>query len=301
MALASRKASCALGLLIIASTSAWGDSKPLEAGIISRYEPPAADYQIIRGDKLLAARIGARVLEGDVIQVLTDRGKLELNLFDRSDPVRIVQSDGAFVVRTQNPTRPFWSPLLDWASDEIELIFREESGAVGVNLRGRPSLGLTDTLMFRVPQRVAAGKRRLVLGWPSSVTGPVHISITNGAGTTIATGTAAGNVWMSAPLPLEPGRYTLLVVTNHDEVSNRLEAVRPSEMPKLPEGLNDAVPHDLLVTARAAWLASQGKGAYLLESLQELPALGHRFPPASILMRAVLDGTPPTPPRTHLD
>src|SRR3954454_18285667 len=186
MALASRKASCALGLLIIASTSAGGDSKPLEAGIISRYEPPAADYQTIRGDKLLAARIGARVLEGDVIQVLTDRGKLELNLFDRSDPVRIVQSDGAFVVRTQNPTRPFWSPLLDWASDEIELIFREESGAVGVNLRGRPSRGLTDTLMFRVPQRVAAGKRRLVLGWPSSVTGPVHISITNGAGTTIA-------------------------------------------------------------------------------------------------------------------
>lgn len=297
MAWSRHQASWALAFFVVAGSPAWGDTKPVEAGIIARYEPPAADYKIMRGGKPVPVRIGGRVLEGDTVDVLTDRGKLELKLFDRSDPVQILRIDGTFMVRTQSPNRSFWSPVLQWVSDELELIFREESGAVNANLRGQSSLGVADVLMFRVPQRVAAGDRRLVVAWPSSVAGPVRVSITNTAGATVATDTVTKNVWTSPPLSLEPGRYRISLSTAYDDVSGRVEAVPPSDMPGPPPELDEAVPSDLRITARAAWLASQAKGAYLLESLQDLAGIAERFPPAGILMRGIVEGSPPEPPR----
>jgi hypothetical protein len=296
MAWSRHRASWALAFLVAAGGPACSDTKPVEAGIIARYEPPAADYKIMRGDKPVPVRVGGRVLDGDTAEVLTDRGKLELKLFDRSDSVQILRNDGTFVVRTNRPNRSFWSPVLQWLSDELELIFREESGAVSANIRGQPNLGVTDLLIFRVPQRIAAGDRRLVVAWPSSVAGPMRVSITNMAGITLATDTVTENVWTTLPLTLEPGRYRISLSTAYDDVSGQVEAVPPFDMPRAPPELDEAVPADLRITARAAWLASQAKGAYLLESLQELAAIRDRFPPAGILMRGIVEGSPPEPP-----
>jgi hypothetical protein len=286
----------ALAFFVLAGRPAWSDTKPVEAGIIARYEPPGADYKIMRGDKLVPARVGGRVLEGDTVEVLTDHGKLELKLFDRPDSVQIVRNDGTFVVRTHRPIRSFWSPVLQWVSDELELMFREESGAVNANIRGHSDVSVTDLLMFRVPQRITAGERRLVMAWPSSVAGPVHVSITNMAGTIVARDTVAKNVWTSPNLALEPGRYRISLATAYDDVSGGVEAVPPFDMPRPPPELDEAVPADLRITARATWLASQANGAYLLESLQELAAITDRFPPAGILMRGIVEGSRPEPP-----
>jgi hypothetical protein len=82
-----------------------------------------------------------------------------------------------------------------------------------------------------------------------------------------------------------------------EEVTAQLEAVSPSAAPELPPDAGFAeLPKEMRATVRAAWLAGQDDGLWILEGYTRAAALADAYEPARILRDALADGQVPRMP-----
>jgi hypothetical protein len=73
-------------------------------------------------------------------------------------------------------------------------------------------------------------------------------------------------------------------------VQQTVTVVDPSALPSPAGKLDESLPADLRDTIRAAWLAAQGNGRFVLESYVQLPPLASVYRPADVLAQALERG-----------
>ena len=280
-------------VLFFAPASAGAAS--VEVGYIESFDGFAEGYKLTRDSQQRSITICMPVFKGDQIKVEAPRGQLVLRLADNNDPVILTRDRGPYTVIGEPPAKGFWSPRLAWAANQFNLMDTAEKTHFSTVIRGGREKFAAP--MLRSPQTLAAGARRLTIGWRGGKT--VHVTLASSPdGKVLANEAAADGFWTSAPIDLHSGAYALTIVESdaHSAIGV-IDVVAAAELPQTPAELKRSeIPNELRITADAAWLATQGGGAFLLEALQRLQPLGGKFRPAQTLADALTDGRAPNPP-----
>jgi hypothetical protein len=141
------------------------------------------------------------------------------------------------------------------------------------------------------PQIIAAGRRRLALAW-SGGSAPFSVQFLESGGLfPITKAVTTEQAWISDPVNLRPGSYEIKVRgKNSTTVQQTVTVIDPSALPSPAGKLDESLPADLRDTIRAAWLAAQGNGRFVLESYVQLPPLASVYRPADVLAQALERG-----------
>jgi hypothetical protein len=288
-----RVALAAIALItVFLSDLARADGIGREIGYIESYSDKPEEYVLHHGNQKLPIAVMTPVRSGDRIEVKNPTAKIVVRLVDRPTPITISQSNLDTPLLDTPPAHPFWTPLIAWASKQIEIFDNEERDQVAASIRG-------ETTGFSVPllatrQVLPAGKRAIAIGWLG--TAPAHIRIANMNDRTISSGDGTDGLWYDTELEYEPGRYTIELSIGSSHVKQELTFVRPSEWSGSPAELarND-VPVQLREVATAAWLASRDL-KFSLAAFQRVAPIASESRAANLLARALIRGERPDSP-----
>ena len=282
----------ALALLF---TAAFAGAGSVEVGYVESFDGFADGYTLTRDAQRRPVTICMLVYKGDQISVEAPRGQLILRLADNDDPVVLTKDRGLYAVAGGPVPHGFWSSRLAWAADEFNIMDTAEKTRFSTAIRGGRSKFAAP--MLRSPQTLAAGARDLTIAWRGGKR--VHVTLASSPdGKIVAEGAASDGLWTSPSIDLRSGVYTVTIFESDAHSTTGFVNVIPAErLPQTPPDLNrPEIPKQLRITADAASLASQGDGAFLLEALQRLQPLRHKFHPAETLADALTDGRAPSPP-----
>lgn len=282
-----------LCLLIVAAafatTSATAYAGETEAGLITRIEPPGGRYYVIRdgssGSKTIDRAIVLR--EDDRIHLVDLGTRLTLTLIGEKNEVIVSRNNVPYPVKLY-PQREW--PWLSWFVRELAPR-EEETRITPAHIRGGG--GDLSLHLFDKPQRIAAGRRSLVVAWNVGDGARVAIAIRPVGGQPLAMATTTELFWISPVLDLKPGFYTFEFRSEplgHKE-ERRIEVIDPSRLARSAIDPNTkSINTDLQKTIEAGALASQGEGAFVLEAFQMVSPLATRLPAAKLLHDALVDG-----------
>jgi hypothetical protein len=277
----------------------------LEVGLIESFDAPADHYVLRRGDEqtMVPIQPGGRLMKGDRIEVKLEGDRLTIWLFEpraaKKSVVVLSRSNGTYLVDAKAPKRGLsqqLSAVWQWAANELgvrDVESREKATA---------EASIRDLRAFSVPllnnnQMLAAGYRAIAIGWPRN-DGPVRMAIKGPARKVIATGRSSSDRWISRPVDLEPGPYTITIeAASGSVIEKKFEVVPASFLPKFPDDpMAGELPPEHVETIRAAWLAAQRGGRYALEGFQIVAPIAERYHPAKLLSGALIEGSLPTKP-----
>ena len=274
----------------------------VEAGLIESFSAPADHYVLKRNGEqsIVPVQPGGRLLGGDRIEVKSPGDRLTIWLFGAEGAKKTVvvlsQSNGVYIVRGDAHRRGMSQQLSlvwQWAAGELGLRDREGKDQTTVHASIRDAGAFTIPLLGN-SQMLAAGRRKITLGWPQ-FKGRVQIAIKEPSQRTVAKGAAVSNHWMSPTIDFAPGLYTIVAEASGKVVERKVEFVPSNSLPTLPDDQTSAgLPPEVIDTIRATWLAGQQRGRYALESLQIALPLVKKYHPANVLSRALIEGSLPS-------
>ena len=269
-------------------------SPAAEIGIIQSYTPPKQQYILRRGVGHLQIPIGlsAPVMNGDEFEVRGAAGRIVVKLAGDSQPVIISRNNSPYKIAVDTTTRPFWTGLLSWFATVIDAEFQTQIKADLYTTSSRGLHKLTAPILL-TPQKLAAGRRSLTVGWLSDGSTVRVRLLRKPANDPLLEGASTTRQWTSPLFDFAPGLYRLeLASAEGERVTGTLEFLDPHSLPALANNdLPAAAPNELRATAAAAWLASRDDGEYVLESLQAVLPLANRFEPAKVLARGLIEGS----------
>ena len=286
---------CFAALALAGPAARAGAQALSEAGYIEDFDAAAELYQLTRGDETRAVAMLGIVLTGDIITITDPRGRLSLRLNDRADPVILTRDRSPYTISEPPNARGFSSGLLSWIGNEFDLMDRTRKQRFAANIRGGG--GKFAAPILRRPQTLGAGSRVLTIEWQGAK--PVDVALrARAGGRPLAGGQGVEGRWTSPPVTLAPGDYALTLKSSDGTTAgNALTVSAPGDLPVIPADLKRSeIPAPLRIVAQAAWLASQGDGAFQLEALQMLSPLRGKFAAADTLAEALAEDRPPRPP-----
>ena len=266
-----------------------------EVGFVASFDNAASLYTLKRDGLTRAVTICMQVLQDDEFAVTGPQGRLEIHLTGVPDPVIVSLQQSPYKVVAPPPKQSFWTPLMAWAADEFNLM--DTSKKVRFSAAIRAGQEKFSAPILRSPQTLAAGKRRLAIAWRGAR--PAHIKLRSASsGKIIAEGSGSEGKWTSQAIDVRPGHYTIEIAESETHgAKGEIDVLPPEQMPQLPDALKrPEIPPELGVSAQAAWLAAQGKQAFMLEALQLLGPLRAKFEPAETLASELTDGRAPAAP-----
>ena len=267
----------------------------IEVGYVASYDDAAAAYTLTREGVTRPVAICMQVFKNDVFGVSSPTGRLELRLAGVAEPVIVSKQHGPYTVVAEPPKQSYWSPLLGWLAGEFNLM--DTSKKVRFSAAIRAGHEKFSAPILRSPQSLEAGKRSLAIAWRGAR--PAHITLRSASNRKIiAEGSGSDGKWTSQAIDLRPGHYTIEIAESETHsVNGEIDVLPPDQMPQSPDDLKRSdIPAELRVSAQAAWLASQGKQAFMLEALQLLGPLRAKFEPAETLASELTDGRAPAAP-----
>lgn len=260
-----------------------------EIGYVEDFTGVPENYVVTRGTDTVPLQLLMPVYAGDLIEALTDKGRVTLRLVDLSEPVIWSRADRRTAITSQATEGASWSSILTATMAAISPFDRQKRARVLTAIRG-------DDGDFGIPllqsgQTLAAGQRSISLGWTKSST-VTEISILARNGKKLVNrAKGVGGLWMSPQINLKPGRYRIVVSGGGVQVTGEIEVIAAEALPQVPTDLRVGnVPDTLARVAKAAWLAGQGSGQYRLEALQFIA--DDRSRPATVLTDALIAGQP---------
>ena len=276
-----------------------GGGRGVEAGYIADFDWPRDQYVLRRGADEVPVTLTGRLMDGDVIEVTTDTGRIHL-VIGRDRDVVVGKAESPYKVEADDSMAGFWSGLLAWAAEQFDAMNEETEATAASQMSrgGAPKLEIP--LLARSPQRLAAGRRSIAFAW-STGTSPFTVNLgRKGSAKPLVAGSTPYSSWTSPPIDLTPGSYWLTVAEKNGE-GNRVEAeivvVERGAVPEPPSDARlDALPSDLGATVFAAWLSGQENGMWMLESYQRVVPVAERFRPARLLAHKLIGGEPLPPP-----
>lgn len=270
-----------------------------QSGLVAKVDPPDGRYYLLR--------VGARggridrpivVLNGDEIHLDDQETQLTLHLIGETEEVIISRFNAPYTVKASSPNESMREAvsktgraILSWFVHEL-LPREQERRLTRVNIRGSRA-GFSSHL-FDKPQRIAAGRRNVVVGWNPAKGTSVIVVIRPLRGKPIITASTTEHFWTSPILDFKPGLYEFEFRSEPggDRKTVLVEAIDPGVLPRSHIDLgSQAIGEDLRTTLEAGVLASQGEGTFALEALQAVSPLSARLPAAKLLQDALIDGT----------
>jgi hypothetical protein len=264
-----------------------------EIGFVESFDHKAEEYVIHRGNRDLPVAIMTPIETGDRIEVRDPTAKIVLRLLNHATPVIISRSNLDTPLSDTPPPRTFWTPLIAWASKQLDIFDHEEREQVSASIRNSAGAGLSSPLLSAA-QTLPAGRQSIAVGWIGPARVDVHLY--DAANKEITSGRGADRLWLSQQLQLSPGDYVLDLSVGTAHVRQKIVVVPPSAMPDLPLDLaRDDIPENLRQVAAGAWLAARDR-RFMLAGLQHVAPLAHDFQPAKLLARALTRGEQPEAP-----
>ncbi len=269
---------------------------------IEDFSGDPADFRLERGTQPLPVEIYRMLQAGDRLTVLEEDSVLYLKRDDGSR-VDIRKSAAPYIVQeTGQPPGPMtnlWQEISAWLTRQrVDGVDRP---VISVITKGGPIPPISLPLVPGEKARLDAGTRPLYLAWQGGEP-PYQVRLTNAAGQELLkqSGIAApgGNTqpFKTAPVPLTPGQYQLIISDAQRQATVAVEVVpaTPLPPPATLAGITDA---DIRQTLEALWLASQGE-AWRLEAYQRVMPLEAQHRPARLLRYSLEKGQAPPAVKT---
>lgn len=265
-----------------------------EIGYVEDFSGVSGNYIVTRGADTVPMKLLMPVYAGDLIEALTEKGRVTLRLVDHPEPVIWSRADRDTPLAAPVAEGMSWSSILSATLASISPLDDQKRERVLTAIRGDE--GEFDVPLLRSGQTIAAGRRSLSLGWMKS-SAVTEISITTKNGKKLVNrAKGVGGFWTSPELNVKPGRYRIVVSSGDGQVTGEIDVVAAEELPQVPPEIHDArLPSSLLRVAQAGWIAQQSNGQYRFEALQLLA--GERSRAANVLTDALIAGQPIGPPR----
>jgi hypothetical protein len=284
----------ALAVFLLAALPAdapAADQAP-EIGYVEDYDYTTPSDAIVRAGGEVPLERLTPIRSGDRFRLADTRAKVVLRVAGSADRVIVSQANEGVPIGTDLPEPGFWSGLLHWVGSSIVVFDRTERTQMTAEIRGGGDRDLMAP-MLAVPQVLAAGRRKIAVGWLA----PDVISIgISGGGKVIAEGKGVGGLWIGPEVDLRPGKYVLTLKGADGTVAEDIRVVAAADLPKPPGELTRAdILGGLGETALGVWFAAEGK-QYFLEALQHVAADSSEFKPAGIVVDALIAGMQPSPP-----
>lgn len=275
--------------LLITFAPAFGQLKEQEVGFVEAYAPADAALTLRRGDQIVPVRMGARIVQGDIIRLVRPDERVVLRLMDRPQPVIVTAAHGDYVVHAA----PKAHGLLDGAWDSIldtlnRLDAPERALAAAANRSRATELQVP---LLASPQQLVAGRWPLTMAWlPERL--PVTITVRRPDGTTVIRGAkGSGGTWTSEPVDLAPGDYAIEIApADGSPVSASIRVVAVDAVPAIPAELTrEVLPPAMRALGSGIFLAMTGP-EWRLEALQRVAPYTRSFAPANRLFRTLAEG-----------
>ncbi len=257
------------------------------------------DFRLERGNQTLPVEIYRQLQPNDRLFVLVDGSVMSLKQDDGSR-IEIQKSNSPYVIRDQGKPPAALDNFLHgcraWLTRQrLEEVDRP---VIGIYTRGEPVPPISLPLAPSATTRLSAGTRPLYLAWQGGEP-PYQVRLTNAAGKELMkqTGIAVpgGNTqpFKTAPVPLTPGQYQLIISDAQRQAIVAVEVVPaiPLPPPATLAGITDA---DIRQTLEALWLAGQDE-AWRLEAYQRVMPLEGQHRPARLLRYSLEKGQAPPP------
>jgi hypothetical protein len=270
-------------------------------GIVEDIKGSSGDYALVRGDAKLQLRICEEIQNGDKI-VLPQDGEVRVRMTTDESIVlterqsgQPIKERGAPASRTSNLLANLAEVITPW-HDFVEFNLAVEGPAPKSPAREPLELPLIPKKGAAVA--VGAGERSFALAWLGG-TPPFKVSIVTAPGgqAVLKRVGVTSRALPLHPLALAASSYTLRLedAAGHT-IERKIEAVPNDKVPQPPldPGL-DGLSHSWGVTARAAWMAQQDKGQWLLEAFLEAAPMSEEFEPAHVLIDLLAKGGPIEP------
>jgi hypothetical protein len=264
-----------------------------EAGLVTKVEPLDGQYYVVRrssGDTRIDRPIVLR--DGDKIHLVDLETRLTLTLIGQKSEVIVSRfNELPYPVNLGAPNERAARAVLSWFIREMAPR-EQETRIISTNIRG-VGAGFSIHLLDK-PQRIAAGRRSIVIGWNIGNGASVTIAIRPlGGGKPIATAITTERIWTSPVLDLNPGFYEFEFRSEPfgSREARLVEAIDPDGLPRPQIDRNSqSTGEDLQKTLEAGVMASQGEGAFVLEAFQTVSPLTARLPAARLLQDVLIDG-----------
>jgi hypothetical protein len=268
------------------ATGATAAGNGVEIGYVEGFDGKPDGFVIHRKSGDIPPALLAPIYNDDVVEVVAPDATIRLKVVDRPGIVIISQANHKAKITADPPKASLFSPLLEWASRSINIFDTEEREVVATNIRGG-SGELAAPALAR-PQVLVAGQQSIVVGWTGAR--QASIRLTGAGGGEVANARASGGLWISAPVALAPGRYTIELSDAGKAVRQTIDVVPAADAPK-PPGDTEGAP-ELRDIARAAWLAGADE-RYMLAALQKVAPYARTSEPARVLAKALATGRRP--------